>query len=301
MATPTHKRATSTSSPAAGKVVVVMGATGTGKSRLAIDLALIFDGEVINCDKIQVYTALHVISNKVTPAEARGVAHHLLGIIDDPDEDFTAAEFVFRATQSADAISGRARLPIIAGGSNSFIEALVSDCKFQSRYECCFLWVDVSKKPVHLSHVKRRVDVMVGSGLVDEAREFYGGDYARGVRRAIGVPEMDEYFWNEGSVEGEERARLLQSAVEEIKENTWWLVGRQLGKIHAMGERIGWERVHRLDATEAFERWEVGDGTDAEAVWKATVVEPSVWILSVFLGGDGESMGSGSGLGLGAI
>ncbi|KAL2230811.1 UNVERIFIED_CONTAM: Adenylate isopentenyltransferase 5, chloroplastic [Sesamum indicum] len=98
------------------KVVVVLGATGTGKSSLAIDLATRFGAEVINSDKIQVYKGLDIVTNKVRNEECRSVPHHLLGIID-PDVDFTVHDFLHHALL-ADAIVQKNRLPIIAGGSN---------------------------------------------------------------------------------------------------------------------------------------------------------------------------------------
>ncbi|KAH0756745.1 hypothetical protein KY290_020238 [Solanum tuberosum] len=61
------------------KVVFVMGATGTGKSRLSIDLAIHFQGEIINSDKMQVYKGLDIITNKITDIEKQGIPHHLLG------------------------------------------------------------------------------------------------------------------------------------------------------------------------------------------------------------------------------
>ncbi|KAL2230830.1 UNVERIFIED_CONTAM: Adenylate isopentenyltransferase 5, chloroplastic [Sesamum indicum] len=105
------------------KVVVVLGATGTGKSRLAIDLATRFGAEVINSDKIQVYKGLDIVTNKVRNEECRGVPHHLLGIID-PEMDFTVHDFVHHALLATNAIVQKNRLPIIAGGSNSFIRHL---------------------------------------------------------------------------------------------------------------------------------------------------------------------------------
>ncbi|KAL2230789.1 UNVERIFIED_CONTAM: Adenylate isopentenyltransferase 5, chloroplastic [Sesamum indicum] len=146
------------------KVVVVLGATGTGKSRLAIDLATRFGAEVINSDKIQVYKGLDIVTNKVRNEECRGVPHHLLGIID-PEMDFTVHDFVHHALLAADAIVQKNRLPIIAGGSNSFIQGLVSDnTEFPSKYECCFLWMDVAIPVLH-SYVSKRVDQMVDSGV----------------------------------------------------------------------------------------------------------------------------------------
>lgn len=117
------------------KVVVVMGATGTGKSRLSIDLATRVPAEIINSDKMQVYEGFDIVTNKITEEECYGVPHHLLGIVD-PEADFTAGNFVSTASLAMKSIVGRRKLPIIAGGSNSFIEALIDDenYEFRSRY-----------------------------------------------------------------------------------------------------------------------------------------------------------------------
>ncbi|GAU12014.1 hypothetical protein TSUD_196380 [Trifolium subterraneum] len=103
-----------------------MGATGTGKSKLAIDIATHFQpAEIINSDKIQAYQGLDITTNKVTDEECRGVHHHLLGTVD-PNSNFTSNDFCEHATEIVDSIVGRNGLPIIAGGSNSYIEALVN-------------------------------------------------------------------------------------------------------------------------------------------------------------------------------
>ncbi|KAI4311242.1 hypothetical protein MLD38_036151 [Melastoma candidum] len=177
------------------KVLFVMGATGTGKSRLAIDLASHFPAEIINSDKMQVYKGLDIVTNKVTPWECRGVPHHLLGVVD-PEYDFTANGFRRHTWRAIESILGRDRLPIIAGGSNSFIDALVNDDpEFRSRHDCCFLWVYVSL-PVFHSFMSEWVDRMVEAGLVEEVRDFYvpGASNTRGLRRVIGVSEMVEYL-----------------------------------------------------------------------------------------------------------
>ena len=87
--------------------------------------------------------------------------------------DFTEHDFVHHALLAADAIVQKNRLPIIAGGSNSFIQALVTDnTEFSSKYECCFLWMDVAIPVLH-SYVSKRVDQMVDSGLVEEGKAFF--------------------------------------------------------------------------------------------------------------------------------
>lgn len=258
------------------KVVIVMGATGTGKSRLSIDLATRFLGEIINSDKMQVYEGLDIVTNKVTQEERRGVPHHLLGVVDS-NADFTAVDFRQHASRTVEFIARRDRLPIIAGGSNSYIKSLINH-EFQSRYECCFLWVDVSLH-VLKSFVSERVDRMVRAGLVDEVRQFFKpkSDYTRGLRRAIGVPELDEFLRAEEE-EDEIRARLLEIAIHKIKNNTCKLATRQLKNITSLQNQTGWH-IHRLDATEAFRKC----GPESDEAWERHVAIPSAKIVDNFL------------------
>ncbi|KAK1309805.1 tRNA dimethylallyltransferase 2 [Acorus calamus] len=108
------------------KVVVVMGPTGAGKSRLSIDLALHFEAaEIVSADSMQVYRRLDVLTNKVPLHDRRGVPHHLLGSVD-PNVEFTAKDFRDLAIPIIEGILSRNRLPIIVGGTNYYIQALVS-------------------------------------------------------------------------------------------------------------------------------------------------------------------------------
>ncbi|POO02285.1 isopentenyltransferase, partial [Trema orientale] len=273
------------------KVVFVIGATGTGKSRLAIDLATRLDSgaEIINSDKMQVYKGLDIATNKVTDEECRGVPHHMLGTVADPQSNFSAADFCHDASAAVESILDGRRLPIIAGGSNSYVQALISDhARFRLRYECCFLWVDVSL-PVLRAFVSERVDRMVAAGLVNEVRKIFdpaSADYSRGIRRAIGVPELDEYLRAERRGASERaKARLLQSAIEKIKENTWQLACRQLQKIDRLNYGPWSRNVRRLDATEAFLRRGRGHGAADEA-WESHVAGPGTKIVRDFLAKD---------------
>uniref|UniRef100_A0A5B6YHH9 adenylate dimethylallyltransferase (ADP/ATP-dependent) n=1 Tax=Davidia involucrata TaxID=16924 RepID=A0A5B6YHH9_DAVIN len=263
------------------KVVVVAGATGTGKSRLSIDLATRFPAEVVNSDKMQVYKGLDIVTNKVTEEECCGVPHHLLGIVD-PNVDFTAADFRHHASLAVESIVRRGRLPIIAGGSNSYIKTLVKDdIDFQSKYECCFLWVDVSL-PILQSFVSDRVDRMVEAGLVDEVRKLFNpkADYTSGIRRAIGVPEMDPFLRAElsSTANEETRAMILEAAIHEIKANTCKLARYQLQNILSLQNQFQCS-MYRLDATEVF----LKHGNQADEAWENLVAGPSTMIIGEFL------------------
>ncbi|XP_034910050.1 tRNA dimethylallyltransferase 2 [Populus alba] len=107
------------------KVVVIMGPTGSGKSKLAIDLAAHFPVEIINADSMQVYRGLDVLTNKVPISDQEGVPHHLLGTVN-PSVEFTAKDFRDSAIPLINEILSRNCLPVIVGGTNYYIQALVS-------------------------------------------------------------------------------------------------------------------------------------------------------------------------------
>ncbi|KAM3376410.1 adenylate isopentenyltransferase 5, chloroplastic-like [Capsicum galapagoense] len=268
------------------KVVFIMGATGTGKSRLSVDLAIYFSAEIINSDKMQVYKGLDIVTNKITDSEKQGVTHYLLDEID-PDSDFTSENFCAQANCYIEKIISRGYVPIIIGGSNSYIEKLVEDptFMFKSNYDSCFIWIDVDVSTLD-PFLRKRVDHMVQKGLVDEVRGIFSpdADYSRGIRLSIGVPEMDKYFREEnkfGPCEESTKKLLLESAVEEIKVNTCNLVRHQLEKIRLLMDEKMWP-LHRIDATNVFkEKEKEKEGADNK--WKHDVLKPCLEIMKEFL------------------
>ncbi|KAF8248801.1 tRNA isopentenyltransferase [Wilcoxina mikolae CBS 423.85] len=105
-------------------LISVIGATGTGKSQLAVELALAFNGEVINADAMQMYKGLPIITNKITDDERKGVPHHLLGFLDTKDA-WQVGRFVNEAEKTIQDIRQRGRLPIIVGGTHYYIQTLL--------------------------------------------------------------------------------------------------------------------------------------------------------------------------------
>jgi tRNA dimethylallyltransferase len=105
-------------------LVAVAGPTGSGKSDLALALALRFDGEIVNCDSLQVYRHFDIGTAKLPLAERGEIPHHLIDILD-PDELFTAGEYARIAREAIQAITQRGRLPILAGGTGFYLRALL--------------------------------------------------------------------------------------------------------------------------------------------------------------------------------
>jgi tRNA dimethylallyltransferase len=106
------------------RIVVVAGATATGKTALAVELARLLNGELVGADSVQVYRRLDIGSAKPVPAELQGVPHHLLDVAE-LSEPFDAARYVALADPVIEAIAARGRAPIVVGGTGLYLRALI--------------------------------------------------------------------------------------------------------------------------------------------------------------------------------
>ncbi|KAF2793176.1 tRNA isopentenyltransferas-like protein [Melanomma pulvis-pyrius CBS 109.77] len=106
-------------------LVAIVGATGTGKSDLAVELARRFNGEIINGDAMQLYQGLPIITNKITQEETKGIPHHLLSCISLEESTWTVGKFVGKALSVIDEIRSRGKLPILVGGTHYYTQALL--------------------------------------------------------------------------------------------------------------------------------------------------------------------------------
>lgn len=110
-------------------LVVLVGPTAVGKSELAVELALRTRGEVVTADSMQVYRGLDIGTAKPTPAEQKGVPHHLIDICD-PDERFNVAEYRRLAHKAIAEVHARGNLPILAGGTGLYVKAVLDEFLF---------------------------------------------------------------------------------------------------------------------------------------------------------------------------
>ncbi len=110
-------------------LVVISGATATGKSALAVNIAKIIGGEIISADSMQIYKYMNIGTAKVTKEEMQGIPHHLIDIIE-PDESFDANSFKEYSIKAMEGIYERCNIPIIAGGTGFYIQAVTRDIDF---------------------------------------------------------------------------------------------------------------------------------------------------------------------------
>ena len=124
-------------------IVIVAGPTASGKTAIGIEIAEMFDGEIVSADSMQIYKKLNINTAKATLDEQSKVKHHLIDIVE-PDEEFSVTDFVEKATAAINDIVSRKKLPVIVGGTGMYIKSLlypqsfgnsVKDEKIREKYE----------------------------------------------------------------------------------------------------------------------------------------------------------------------
>ncbi|MCU1266761.1 MAG: tRNA dimethylallyltransferase [Acidobacteria bacterium] len=170
------------SQPQNQQILAVVGPTASGKSALGIALALQLNGEIINCDSVQVYQGIEIATAKVPLAERQGVPHHLIDFVA-PEVNYTAGEWARAAAQTIDEIEARGRVPLLVGGTGFYLRALrrpffaspPTDLQLRQRLN----GIRERKGPEHLHRILQRLDRAAAAHL-------YPRDWPR-VQRALEV------------------------------------------------------------------------------------------------------------------
>ena len=115
-------------------LVILTGPTAAGKTKLSIALAKAIDGEIISADSMQVYRGMDIGSAKIRPEEMDGVPHHLIDVLE-PTEEFNVVTFQKMAKEALEGIYERGHIPVIAGGTGFYIQALLYDIDFTETKE----------------------------------------------------------------------------------------------------------------------------------------------------------------------
>jgi tRNA dimethylallyltransferase len=111
------------------KLIVLIGPTAVGKTKMSIELAKKFNGEIISGDSMQIYKGMDIGTAKITQEEMSGIPHHLIDI-KEPDENFSTAEFQELVRKKIEEISSRGRMPMIVGGTGLYIQSVIYDYHF---------------------------------------------------------------------------------------------------------------------------------------------------------------------------
>ncbi|MBV7704035.1 tRNA (adenosine(37)-N6)-dimethylallyltransferase MiaA [Nocardia nova] len=109
--------------------IAVIGPTATGKSDLALELAVRLDGEIVNIDAMQLYRGMDIGTAKLPPQQRRGIPHHQLDVLE-VTETATVAAYQAAASADVEDILARGRVPVIVGGSMMYVQALLDEWEF---------------------------------------------------------------------------------------------------------------------------------------------------------------------------
>ena len=136
------------------KFVLITGPTASGKTRVSVEIAKAFQGEIISADSMQIYAGMDIGTAKASFAEMRGVPHHLISMVQ-PDEDYSVAVFQKDAFSLIDRFNESGILPIVTGGTGLYINSLIYKLDFfhQSRSD------DIRRKYMQLADDKSLEDL----------------------------------------------------------------------------------------------------------------------------------------------
>lgn len=113
------------------KLIVIAGATASGKTAAAVRLAKLINGEIINSDSMQVYKYMDIGTAKVTDEEKDGILHHMIDIVS-PELEYSVAEYVVEAKEVISDVVNRGKVPILSGGTGLYIESLIYPFDFSN-------------------------------------------------------------------------------------------------------------------------------------------------------------------------
>ncbi|MDZ5473387.1 tRNA (adenosine(37)-N6)-dimethylallyltransferase MiaA [Bacillus sp. 31A1R] len=111
------------------KLVVLIGPTAVGKTKMSIELAKKYNAEIISGDSMQIYKGMDIGTAKIKPQETEGIPHHLIDI-KNPEESFSVAEFQQLVREKITDITNRGKLPMIVGGTGLYIQSVIYDYQF---------------------------------------------------------------------------------------------------------------------------------------------------------------------------
>lgn len=111
------------------RILSVVGPTASGKTRLGVELAKRYNGEVVSADSMQIYRRMDIGTAKPTAEEMEGIPHHMIDVAE-PEENWSVAMYVERAAACVDDILRRGKLPILVGGTGLYVDSLISGRQF---------------------------------------------------------------------------------------------------------------------------------------------------------------------------
>ena len=256
-----------------GQIVVIVGATGTGKSELSLSVAeglsaAGMPAEVVNADAMQLYRGMDIGTAKLSVGERRGIPHHMLDVLD-PSQEASVADYQRDARAAIEGIEARGAVPILVGGSGLYVSSVIQDFRFPG--------TDVDVR----AHLEAELEVLGPGVLYARLKErdpgaaaSIGPSNGRRLVRALevieitgeefgsGLPE-DSEPWREATILGLQapREELVERLGERVK--GMWAAGL-LDEVRGLG-RLGITASRAIGYSQALEQL-AGTLTESQAI-----------------------------------
>ena len=235
---------------------MLLGATATGKSALAMKLAEELDTEIISADSMLVYRNFDIGTAKPSKDELRRVKHHFVDILD-AHEIFSTADFQSQASAIVSELNRVGKIPIIVGGTGLYIQSLIEGYEFnevaedgrieKSRssffkrtgeliYDAAVIGLELPRAELYC-RINARVRSMIDAGLIDEVRQLLDGGIDRNAQAMLGIGYKETIEYLDGRA-------TLEETIEKIGQATRNYAKRQATWFRRM-KYIEW---HRADA-----------------------------------------------------
>ena len=250
--------------------IVVVGPTASGKSALSLELAHHFDGEIVNCDSMQLYRGMDIGTAKLTLAEREGIPHHQLDVWD-ITEKASVARYQHDAVKDVEEIASRGKRPIIVGGSMMYVQSLVdawsfppTDAEVRAKYEAQLQEIGVAAMHAKLAEIDpqaasiiedndprrtvRALEVIELTGKPFRASQPPKDAPPRWNAHLLGLETQSE--WLNPRIELRTRMMFEQGLVEEVKQ----LLEAGLVRDSTAGRAIGYAQV--LQAMDGELEWD---------------------------------------------
>ena len=172
------------------KVIVITGPTAVGKTKLSIEIAKKYHGEIINADAVQVYKGLDIGSAKVTEEEKENIPHHLFDI-KEVDEEYTIYHYQQDARKIIEDIQKRGKTPILVGGTGLYIKSALYDYKLSEEKEAK-MYEDLTTEELYNNLLKVDKDIIDKFGEYVLPARYFGNVNSGATKGAKGVRSLIE-------------------------------------------------------------------------------------------------------------
>ena len=215
------------------KIIVILGATSTGKSLLAIKLAEILQTEIISADSMAVYKNFDVGTAKPLAEELLKIPHHLIDILE-PEEKFSVVEFVRRTEKIITNLNSQKKIPVIVGGTGLYIQALLEGYHFDTEkshaknfsqtgklnYNALVIGLTTCREKLY-NRIDFRTKKMFDAGLVEEVKKLLSAGVSPNAQAMLGIGYKEVLEYLQGKL-------TLEETVSKVAQDTRNFAKRQL-------------------------------------------------------------------------